>query len=561
MLAACSLSKKFFRLVKTLVSNGNIMILLDCTLRDGGYYNNWDFSSEVVEAYLEAVSKAKIDYVELGLRNFPKEGFLGAFAYTSEIFLNSLELPEGPTYGVMVDAKTILESGLSTEQAVNALFVPSSESKIGLVRIAAHFKEVDRCGPIIKQLKQLGYTVGYNLMQSGGKTCEVIAEKARQVKEWGELDVLYFADSLGNMDAAEVERIVTALRSEWSGPLGIHTHNNMGKGLDNSLVAHRAGVIWLDSTITGMGRGAGNTPTESLLATLDKENSKYKPKPIYELVIRYFESMQKRYGWGSSLLYFLGAQNDVHPTYIQNLLTNSHYGTDEIVGAIDYLSQLEGTASYNGAILDTALNFTDSGNEVSGSDEVVSLFKGRDVLVLTNGPSTQKYKEAIELYIKVAKPIVVSVNIVKDINQELIDYFIISRNSKFLSDVDKYHNLSKPLILPKHRFSNEELIALEGLKLIDYGLNVSKDRFKVEDTFVSIPYDVTAGYLLGILNTANAKHIKTTGFDGYDKGDIRQQEMINLFNLYHQTENLAPIESLTPTSYPIKKGSIYALPI
>lgn len=537
------------------------MKILDCTLRDGGYYNNWDFSPEVVAAYLTSIAESKIDYVELGLRNFPKTGFLGAFAYTSEIFLNSIELPVGPTYGVMVDAKTILESGLPVEEAVNALFVPASESKIGLVRVAAHFKEVDRCGPIVKQLKQLGYTVGYNLMQSAGKPSEVIAEKARQAKEWQDLDVLYFADSLGNMDATEVERIVTALRSEWDGPLGIHTHNNMGKGLDNTLVANKAGVTWLDSTITGMGRGAGNTPTESLLAMLDKKGSKYNPKPIYELVIRHFESMQKHYGWGSSLLYFLGAQNDVHPTYIQNLLSNTHYGTDEIVGAIDYLSQLEGTTSYNGAILNTALSFTGSGNEVSGSTEVLSLFNERNVLVLTNGPSTQKYKDAIELYIKTVKPIVVSVNIVNDINQDLIDYYIISRNSKFLSDVDKYHNLSKPLILPKHRFTHDELIALEGLRLIDYGLDVSKDTFKIEETFVSIPYDITAGYLLGILNTANAKQINTVGFDGYDKLDIRQQEMINLLNLYHQTENLAPIESLTPTSYPIEKGSVYAIPV
>lgn len=179
------------------------MKILDCTLRDGGYYNNWDFSPEVVSAYLESIAESKIDYVELGLRNFPKSGFLGAFAYTSEAYLNSLELPEGPTYGVMVDAKTVLDIDLPVEEAVNTLFVPASNSKLGLVRVAAHFKEVERCGPIVKQLKKLGYTVGYNLMQSAGKPSEVIAEKARQAREWEYLDVLYFADSLGNMDAAE----------------------------------------------------------------------------------------------------------------------------------------------------------------------------------------------------------------------------------------------------------------------------------------------------------------------------------------------------------------------
>jgi 4-hydroxy 2-oxovalerate aldolase len=537
------------------------MKILDCTLRDGGYYNNWDFAPEVIVAYLTSIAESKIDYVELGLRSFPKTGFLGAFAYTSEMFLNSLELPVGPTYGVMVDAKTILESDLAVEEAVDALFVPASESKIDLVRIAAHFKEVDRSGLIVKQLKKLGYTVGYNLMQSVGKPSEVIAEKARLAKDWQCLDVLYFADSLGNMDAVEVERIVTALRSEWDGPLGIHTHNNMGKGLDNTLVANKAGVTWLDSTITGMGRGAGNTPTESLLAMLDTKDVKYNPKPIYELVIRHFESMQKHYGWGSSLLYFLGAQNDVHPTYIQNLISNSHYGTDEIVGAIDSLSQLDGTASYTDAILNSALRFKDSGNEVSGSTELLSLFNGQDVLVLTNGPSTKKYREAIEIYINEVKPVVISINIVDEISQDLIDYYVITRNSKFFSDADKYRNLSKPLILPKHRFNRDELQALEGVRLLDYGLNVSKNSFNIEDTFVSVPYDITTGYLLGVLNAANAKHIYVVGFDGYEIWDIRQQEMIDLLNLYHQVENIASIEALTPTSYPIEKGSIYAIPV
>ena len=81
--------------------------ILDCTLRDGGYYNNWDFDTEVVESYLKAVATANIDFVELGLRNFSQVGFHGAFAYTTEDYINDMELPDGPVYGVMVDAKTI----------------------------------------------------------------------------------------------------------------------------------------------------------------------------------------------------------------------------------------------------------------------------------------------------------------------------------------------------------------------------------------------------------------------------------------------------------------------
>lgn len=532
--------------------------ILDCTLRDGGYYNNWDFEPEVVAAYLESIALSNIEYVELGLRNFAKPDFLGAFAYTTESFINSLELPEGPVYGVMVDAKTILESELSIEDAINVLFVPANESKVALVRVAAHFREVESSGPIIKHLKNLGYIVGCNLMQAGGKSSNIIADKARQAKDWDALDVLYFADSLGNMDGAEVERIVNALRTEWNGPLGIHTHNNMSKGLDNTLTARSLGVTWLDTTITGMGRGAGNTQTESLLAVLDKQDSKYNSKPIYELVIRHFESMQKRFGWGSNLLYFLGAQNDVHPTYIQNLLSNSHYGTEEIIGALDYLSNLEGTTSYNGTVLDTALDFTGNKSKVSGDSYIKGLFDGKEVLIITNAPSTAKYAAAIKLYINMVKPIVISVNIVDSISPDLINYYVISHNSKFLSDTEKYKKLNKPVILPKHRFSKSEISQFDKVKMFDYGLEVTKGKFAINNNYVTIPYDITTAYVLGLLLESEVKGIAAIGFDGYENNDMRQQEMNDILVYYKNHKNSKSIIALTPTSYSIDKGSIYA---
>ncbi|WP_421285733.1 aldolase catalytic domain-containing protein [Aeromonas veronii] len=534
------------------------MKILDCTLRDGGYYNNWDFDSEVVTQYLNSVASANIDYVELGLRSFAKTGFLGAFAYTTEDFINTLTLPKGPTYGVMIDAKTILESGMPIEEAINALFVPAGNSKIELVRVAAHFNEVEFSAPIVAHLKKLGYIVGFNLMQAGGKTDDVIADKARQAASWEGLDVLYFADSLGNMDSHEVQRIVKALRTYWTGPMGIHTHNNMGKGLDNTLSAMDAGVSWLDTTVTGMGRGAGNTQTEYLLAYLDKGESKYQPKPIYELVIRYFEVMQKEYGWGSSLLYFLGAQNDVHPTYIQNLLSSTHYGTDEIIGAIDYLSKLEGTTSYNGAVLDTALTFSERKVEITGTEDVKGIFDNKDVLIVANSKNTEKYASAIEMYINSIKPIVVCINTATYISPMLIDYYVISHNSKFLSESKLYKGLDKPIILPKCRFTSDELSDLKGVNLIDYGLDIVKGRFATHGTYTTTPYDITTAYILGALLESNVNSISVVGFDGYAQDDVRQQEMVDILNLYHAHDKSIEIKSLTPTSYPIIKGSIYA---
>lgn len=332
------------------------IIILDCTLRDGGYYNNWDFSRELVADYLEAMAASGVDYVELGLRNFSKEGFLGAFAYTTESYLSTLKLPEGPKYGVMVDAKTILTANMNAAEAIDTLFIDQKSSFIDFVRIAAHFHELSDCAPIVNRLKEKGYLVGLNMMQSGGKPDLDIVSAAESVSAWKCVDVLYFADSLGNMDSEEVLRITRLIRGGWTGDIGIHAHNNMSRALDNTITAFKEGVNWLDATVTGMGRGAGNTQLENLLTTLKHRRNSYSLSKLYELVINRFEPMRKEYGWGSNFLYFLAAQHSIHPTYIQKLLADEHYGKGELVGVVEFLQNSEDAASYKDDTMEQALS-------------------------------------------------------------------------------------------------------------------------------------------------------------------------------------------------------------
>jgi len=532
--------------------------ILDCTLRDGGYYNHWDFSPEVVKAYIHAMVAAKIDYVELGLRNFAQLGFRGAFAYTSEDFIDRLELPDGPTYGVMVDAKTILTAEMSVEEAIDTLFVNCSDSKVDLVRIAAHFHEVEHSGAIVKALKEKGYIVGYNLMQAGGKPSELIAEMAKIAQSWYGLDVLYFADSLGNMDSDEVKRIVAALKQHWHGELGIHTHNNMAKALDNCLTARSVGVTWLDSTITGMGRGAGNAQTENLLAVVSQENEKYSATPVYELAIRHFEGMQKESGWGSNLLYFLGAQNNLHPTYIQNLLSDSHFGTDEVIGAIEYLSQQDNKSSYSGDVYRAALSFSGESSPISGTSALCNLASGNEVLIIANGPGLHQYLADVIAYIEKKKPIVIAINVIAELGS-YVDYYCLSHNNKFLSESEVYNTLVKPVILPEHRFSKAELALFSpDCKLIDYGLEVQAGKFSTNDESCIIPFDITVAYAFSVAEIMQANNVTLVGFNGYESNDTRQLEMLETINLMHKFKITDDLVALTPTTYPLTQGSIYA---
>lgn len=533
-------------------------ILLDCTLRDGGYHNKWDFDPVLVTAYLSAVSKAGIDYVELGFRNFPQDGFVGPFGYTTESFLSSINLPEGPVYGVMLDAKTILGSPFSIADAVDILFVSAAESDLDFVRVATYFEDIGRCEEIVRYLKQKGYIVGLNLMKAGGRPSACLSDLAKTISRWESVDVLYFADSLGNMCSREVERIVDALREGWRGDIGIHAHNNMGRAVSNILTASKAGVVWLDSTIAGMGRGAGNAQTEFLLALLDTSLNKYNPGEIYELVIREFEPMKKSYGWGESILYFLGAQNNIHPTYVQNLLSNTHYGTDEIVGAISYLSNLEESQSYDGIILEGALSFINGGKGVGGSLDIEGQFFGKEVLILGAGKSLSRYKVDVERYILERKPVVFAVNMNNLISSELIDYYCISHNIKFLSENKKYGDINKPIILPSHRFSDDEMMLFNAApRCLDYGLGVEKGHFSISDQYCILPYDLTLGYALCAAAAGGGASVSLVGVDGYERGDLRQLEMIEMLECFKSHCDLE-IAAITPTTYPVDQKSVYA---
>ena len=126
--------------------------ILDCTLRDGGYYNNWDFNESVVNNYLSAMSKAKVDIVEIGFRFLPQNKFLGKFAYCEDDFLNSLSLPGNISYSVMINAGELIDHPKGIKAAVNLLFTDKKNSPVDIVRIATHFKELEQCKEIAKNL-------------------------------------------------------------------------------------------------------------------------------------------------------------------------------------------------------------------------------------------------------------------------------------------------------------------------------------------------------------------------------------------------------------------------
>ena len=132
----------------------NGLKILDCTLRDGGYYNNWDFSKELIEEYLQAMSAAKIEYVEIGFRFLKKDIYLGPCAYTTPSFLETLNIPKNLKIGIMINAKDIISNNFSNAEIDKIFFQFSRKKKISFVRFACHLNEVKKIALICNRLNK-----------------------------------------------------------------------------------------------------------------------------------------------------------------------------------------------------------------------------------------------------------------------------------------------------------------------------------------------------------------------------------------------------------------------
>ena len=134
--------------------------LLDCTLRDGGYYNNWDFSNELVNKYLKSIAKSGIKFVEIGFRSFKKNNFKGPNWYTTDSYIDNLVIPKKINLGVMVNAFEIISHPKGLKKGIDILFKDRKKTKLKFVRLACHFNEFDKTIEICKLLKKKGYIVG-----------------------------------------------------------------------------------------------------------------------------------------------------------------------------------------------------------------------------------------------------------------------------------------------------------------------------------------------------------------------------------------------------------------
>lgn len=304
------------------------MKILDCTLRDGGYYTNWDFNEDLVINYCKSMEALPIDYVEVGYRSIPIDGYLGEYFYCPIYVLEKLKvLMPSKKLVIILNEKDI------REKHVNNLLEPCKTS-ISMVRIAVEPKNFDRAIKLAIAIKKIGFEVAFNVMYMSKWTPDDTFLNNLD-KIGGVVDYFYMVDSFGGMMPNEVQNITKLVKSKTEIPLGFHGHNNLEMALINTKMALDAGCEIIDATITGMGRGAGNLKTELLLTYLNKHNDIKINYSALSNTVSDFENLNKNYNWGTSLPYMFSGAFSLPQKQVMEWVSMNRYSMESIVNALN----------------------------------------------------------------------------------------------------------------------------------------------------------------------------------------------------------------------------------
>ena len=532
-------------------------ILLDCTLRDGGYYNEWDFSNELIEEYLEVMKTLSVNVVEIGNRFLTRNGYKGASAYSSDQYLDDICFADSYDLAVMINGQDLC-TNLGWLKALEYLFPRCCrDSRVDIVRIACHYRDVLNLIPAMDWLASKGYRVAVNLMQISNYSQADLLNVSKCLSK-SSAEVLYFADSLGSLEAQSITSIIDNLSQNWNRSLGIHTHDNMGLALSNTLHAFSHGVTWLDSTITGMGRGPGNAKTEELIIEINTSSEQYfNLVPLMSLINNYFLPLKHKFSWGTNPYFYLAGKYSIHPSYIQEMLSDRRYDDEDICAVIEYLRDAEKhTFSYDS--LESATKFYSSTPE--GSWDPRSLLEDKELLILGPGPSCDQHAAAIKTYVNKSKPLVMALNTVTSLETKLIDVRIACHPVRMLADLEYHSTLPQPLITPFSVLPKHLQMGLSGKKIYDFGLGITENDFEFFQMSCLLPSPLVLAYVFAVAVSGRAKNILMAGFDGYPMGDLRNKEMENMLTCFKRKNIDLSITSVTPTTYEgLDSSSIYAI--
>ena len=284
--------------------------LLDATIRDGGLCNNFEFTDEFVSALYKTNVSCGIDYMEFGYKSSRRifnEKEFGKWKFCKEEDIRAIVGNNDTDLKIAVMAD-VGRCDYKTD------FLPKSESVIDMVRVACYIHQMPAAIEMIEYFHSLGYETTCNIMAVSQASSEQL-DRALVMLAKTSVDVIYLVDSYGSLypeNACELAEKYLAAAENTDKRIGFHAHNNQNLAFANTIETLSYGASYLDVTVQGVGRGAGNCATELLLGFL--KNPKYDLYGILQFVERYIP-MLKEQGvvWGYDLQYLCTGILNRHP--------------------------------------------------------------------------------------------------------------------------------------------------------------------------------------------------------------------------------------------------------
>lgn len=492
--------------------------ILDCTLRDGGYVNNFNFGKKTIKKIVNKLSKANIDIIECG--------FLKEYKFNEDMSI--FDCVDKIKYYIGDKNENLMYVAMIAQPYIDINSVKDNDgNSIDGIRLTFHEDEIDEAIEYAKKLMEKKYKV---FIQPVGTTTYSDENLLKLIKKVNNIKpyAFYLVDTLGSMYKNDLLRLFYIVDNNLDEDirLGFHSHNNLQLSFSNaqelSMIQTKREII-IDSSVYGMGRGAGNLCTE-LLAQYINDNIEYSYNivPLLEIMDNHLNSIYNQYKWGYSVPYYIASVNDCHPNYASYLMNKQTISIKEISDILKFIEckkrHLYDEEYIEKIYLEYQSNVVDDLNALKDIKQAIG---ERDVLVIAPGKSIEQEKEKINKFIEDNDVFVININFKSEqYNSDAI----------FISNLKRFNGM-EDIIEP--RGNTEKIIVTSNIidenNTNDYKI-VNYADLLVEDKIIS---DNAGLMLINLLKKLNVKNIYLAGFDGFSlskENNYFNDEMINNIN-------------------------------
>ena len=513
--------------------------LLDCTLRDGGYVNDWKFGYNTITSVVERMSQAKLEFIEVG-------------------FLDERQ-PEDLNRTIQPNTKAFDKLLADVEHGHSKLLAMIDYGTCSLDNIAQCSETVlDGIRVIFKKPKmKQAIDFGKELIKRG----YLVFLQMVSITSYSDRDILDFADLVNGISPYAVSMVDTYglmhkedmlnyfflldhnLKSGIS--IGYHSHNNFQLAYSNTtemLKCISCHDLVVDGTAYGMGKSAGNAPLE-LLAMYMNENYRksYEIDQILEVIDTNIMRIYRQHYWGYSLLFYIAASNDCHPNYVNYLLEKRTMSIKSINDTLKLIPK-ENKLNYDRELIEEIYTKIQAKVRYGAKplESLANALREKDILLIAPGRSINTNKEEIKAYIIEKKPTIISVNFVSEVYKA--DYVFIS-NAKRYINVRKALNANHASVIAT---SNITPIGREFDYVFNYG-DLLGQQDLIEDNALLM--------LLKALLKIDIKRVSLAGFDGFDIDPSKNYCDLSL-DLSSSPERLIKVNNLISLSIKDFKNQI-----